>query len=213
MDEPERDTRSEVPSDWLCLELANTVLRDGGAFEEEKLSDYRALVAWARSEGIVDESGERKLLATAEVQPDETVAVLGRTLALREAIWRVFVALNRGESIPTEELALLNAEVARAGLHREVASAGEGRFVWHWTGIEDTLEGVLWPVAQSAAKLLVSEERVRARKCANPECSLLFFDKSRNRNRRWCAMDHCGSQLKARRYYHRKKQASPGATG
>ncbi len=40
----------------------------------------------------------------------------------------------------------------------------------------------------------------------------VFVDLSRNHSRRWCDMQSCGNQVKARRHYARTKQApSPTA--
>jgi predicted RNA-binding Zn ribbon-like protein len=35
-------------------------------------------------------------------------------------------------------------------------------------------------------------------------CGWLFLDTSKNHSRRWCSMDACGNQAKARRHYRRR---------
>ncbi|HXO42658.1 MAG TPA: CGNR zinc finger domain-containing protein, partial [Thermoanaerobaculia bacterium] len=57
----------------------------------------------------------------------------------------------------------------------------------------------------SAAELLTSDKWRRVRECAGSDCTWLFLDRSRNRSRRWCAMQTCGNRAKARRHYRRAR--------
>ncbi|PSR36978.1 MAG: hypothetical protein C7B44_06150 [Sulfobacillus thermosulfidooxidans] len=43
----------------------------------------------------------------------------------------------------------------------------------------------------------------RLKRCKNPQCVLVFIDRSKNHNRRWCDMNTCGNRLKASRHYQR----------
>lgn len=72
---------------------------------------------------------------------------------------------------------------------------------------------MLWPVARSAADLLVSPDLARVRKCAGPTCDWPFVDMSRNRSRRWCDMRECGNRAKARRYSVRHRSGRAGTAG
>jgi predicted RNA-binding Zn ribbon-like protein len=58
---------------------------------------------------------------------------------------------------------------------------------------------LLWEDGSSAAQLarrliaeLASLDPARLRKCARPQCTLLFYDTTRSRTRRWHAEDPCG---------------------
>jgi predicted RNA-binding Zn ribbon-like protein len=46
----------------------------------------------------------------------------------------------------------------------------------------------------------------RLKACANPDCRWLFWDTSRPATGRWCSMQVCGGQHKARAYRARRKQ-------
>jgi predicted RNA-binding Zn ribbon-like protein len=59
-------------------------------------------------------------------------------------------------------------------------------------------------IVEAAIALLVSDAMLRVKSC--PTCGWLFLDVSKNRSRRWCSMDTCGSVAKARRYYRRLKE-------
>jgi predicted RNA-binding Zn ribbon-like protein len=58
-------------------------------------------------------------------------------------------------------------------------------------------------IVEAAGALLVSDAILRVKSC--PTCGWFFLDVSKNRSRRWCSMNTCGSVAKARRYYQRLK--------
>ena len=49
----------------------------------------------------------------------------------------------------------------------------------------------LRPVAHAAVQLLTAGELDRIKVCGG--CRFLFIDESKNRSRRWCSMDDCGT--------------------
>jgi predicted RNA-binding Zn ribbon-like protein len=74
-------------------------------------------------------------------------------------------------------------------------------------------EGVSWPptavdarlplkrLALSALDLLRTAQPRRLKRCASPDsCGWLFYDDSKGGQRRWCAMETCGTIEKMRRY-------------
>lgn len=60
-------------------------------------------------------------------------------------------------------------------------------------------------VAFDALRLLVSGELAKLRFCSNPDCILLFIDKSGRR--KWCSMKICGNRVKVARYKSRKQNS------
>jgi predicted RNA-binding Zn ribbon-like protein len=59
--------------------------------------------------------------------------------------------------------------------------------------------GILAAVALAGAELLSGGDLKRVRVCANPACSYLFYDDSRNGSRRWCDAAICGNLVRVRR--------------
>ncbi|MGH9041565.1 MAG: CGNR zinc finger domain-containing protein [Acidimicrobiia bacterium] len=57
----------------------------------------------------------------------------------------------------------------------------------------------------SAASRSLQLGRLRVRRCANPDCVLLFYDTSRNGLRRWCDMAGCGNRAKVSAFYQRTR--------
>lgn len=66
---------------------------------------------------------------------------------------------------------------------------------------------VLAAVAEDAIRLITDPERQRAlRRCANPNCSMLFL--ATNKRRVWCAANICGNRARVARHYQRTHPAS-----
>jgi len=74
---------------------------------------------------------------------------------------------------------------------------------------ERTSRCALVPVALDALDV-ARNHAGRVRECASERCPALFLDLSRNRSRRWCSMELCGSREKARAYYRRRREGYGG---
>src|SRR5258705_3330428 len=99
----------------LALDFANTVSRrEAPDACRERLTHYGRWVSWGREAELLTEKEERRLRAEAAERPRAAVAALRRAVALREAIFELFVALARGESAPETALDAVNAALPDA---------------------------------------------------------------------------------------------------
>jgi predicted RNA-binding Zn ribbon-like protein len=196
----------ELVGGRLCLDFANTVSTRDEALRREYLTDYEQLVAWARHAHILagDEAGT--LLRTTAQQPERAAEALDRAVALRETIYRIFAAIADHREPAGPDIAALSSAVREAFFRLSIAPSAGG-FEWSWVTDGDDLDRILWPVVRSAADLLTSGDLGRIRQCAREGCDWLFVDGSKNRSRRWCSMDMCGSRVKSRRYYYRRRNS------
>jgi predicted RNA-binding Zn ribbon-like protein len=108
-------------------------------------------------------------------------------------------AILAGEAL---DCAALNALAAGSSARLEVlVTDGMPRQRLIWT---DT------SLAAGLARRLIQEldalEPDRLRRCARPECDLLFYDTTRSRTRRWHAEDPCG--WRERQRFHRLRTSS-----
>jgi predicted RNA-binding Zn ribbon-like protein len=192
----------------LCLDFANTLHWHASDRPQETLHRYEDLLAWAGRHAAV--AGERvdALARRGRREPQAAGAVYLRALALREAIYRVFVARISDTAPARNDVHLLNQELQRALPHYRV-EFGTGGAVWVLAVADTELDLPLWPIAQSAAELLLSAElRSRVGQCADPNgCGWLFLDLSKNRSRRWCSIQDCGNRAKQRRLQARMRKA------
>jgi predicted RNA-binding Zn ribbon-like protein len=188
----------------LCLDFTNTV-GDRPLCREEHLTRYSDLLAWARQAGLLKRRDARALEAEAASHPAHADAAFARALLLRDSLYRIFAALARGTRPAPDDLGRLNTACRDAGQHLTVTPSGRC-FSWFWSDVATTLDGLLWPIAWSAAQLLVDEDRPAIRECAAGTCTWLFLDRSRSHRRRWCSMTSCGNREKVRRFYARKRK-------
>jgi predicted RNA-binding Zn ribbon-like protein len=218
----------ERPVLTIGLDFANTAEWHAGPTPDEQLTSYHAAVAWAREGGILNEAQAESLLAGAQARPAEEKEALGRIIALREAVYRIFTAVAHDRPPDPVDLQVLNLELRQALVHLRLDAAPESpparadapgaspvpggvqQFAWTWTGVEDDLTSLLWPVARAAASLLTSAQLPRVRECAGHPCGWLFLDHSKNGSRRWCDMASCGNRAKARRHRERGKGEGQG---
>jgi predicted RNA-binding Zn ribbon-like protein len=71
-----------------------------------------------------------------------------------------------------------------------------GNFVWSWRPADGLVEAILGPITLSALTLLVQSDVSRIKQCAGDHCGWLFFDTTKNKQRRWCEMEVCGNRAK-----------------
>lgn len=201
----------ELSGGALCLDFINT-LGDRPRAESEHLHSYGDLLRFSRqteSLAVADLDQLEELSRSCDgcVEP-----IFGRALELREALYRIFSQIAKGERADPTDLEILNETLRKALRQLELtvvdSTTSPGRFTWIWGGPEQALDRPLWPVARSAAELLTSRELGCVRECDSETCSWLFIDRSRNRSRRWCDMATCGNRAKARRHYRRTKRQS-----
>ncbi len=66
-----------------------------------------------------------------------------------------------------------------------------------------TPESVLAPVAEELAKLVCCADFTYIKACQGKKCTLLFYDETRRRERRWCVMAVCGNRAKQEAFRER----------
>ncbi|WP_119068253.1 CGNR zinc finger domain-containing protein [Aggregatilinea lenta] len=192
---------------WICLDFANTNEWHASAHPTEHITSYADLVAWAAQAGILPDETAQAALARAEAHPAEAQAVLAHAWTLREAIYRIVVAIIEGGSVADGDMAILNETLASTLPRAQLVATDHG-FEWGWDVRPGALDAMIGPVARSAADLLTSEDRGRIGQCADDRgCGWLFYDRSRNRSRRWCSMESCGNRAKAKQHYERERGA------
>jgi predicted RNA-binding Zn ribbon-like protein len=191
----------------LCLDFTNTVDDRPDVHPQEHLNSYHDLVSWGQQAQVLAEREAQRLLEEAARRPEEATSVLERALGVREAIYRIFKSVSEDLVPEEDDLVSLSTAVADAQVHARIVPK-TGGFDWDWSGDENELDRMMWPVVRSAADLLTSDELDDIRVCASETCNWLFMDTSKNHSRRWCDMKSCGNRAKARRFYGRKKSSS-----
>ena len=188
----------------LALDFANSLSRrDSPEKTVEHITSYQDLISFARQTKIIALEEAEGLQHKSESQPKQAAQVLRAAISLREALFRTFMALAHGGPGPASDLEFLEQAASEALTHRHIVRVNDS-YEWQWEdGLK--LESILWPIATSAADLLVSANVAKVRECEAADCYWLFLDNSRNHSRRWCTMNACGNREKARRHYQRHR--------
>ncbi len=193
-----------------CLDFVNTWTTRGRT-ETEKLRRYEDLIAFARQAGYLSAPAAASLSRRARRRPAAAATALARIVEVREALYRLLVALGADRQADAADLERLNAVLPRAlgSLRLAVEPCG---WKWEWAASEAGWEAPLGPVLCSAVELLTAGDAARVRECASERCTWLFLDRSRNGSRRWCDMKTCGNRAKARRHYRRHRPPGRSAS-
>ncbi len=208
--EPKSDAETlRLVGGALCLDLVNTVGGRNSEKGNEHLANYTDLVAWSKHVGILTSRAAQHLIQEATRRPAEAERVFERALELREALYRLFAAFVTGAKPKASDLAVLNQVLETMSGARIIPT--ENGYDWDWARDEAALDQMLYPIARSAAELLVSGDLSRVRECEGDDCGWLFMDTSKNHTRRWCSMEECGNLAKARRHYRRVRAVNLGA--
>ncbi|MBS1850366.1 MAG: ABATE domain-containing protein [Acidobacteria bacterium] len=207
MSDPDSASRFEFTGGALCLDFANTIANRPTSRRADLVPTYEELLQWAGEAGLLSPEQMVKRRRLEAENPQDAQNAWQRAVRLREAVYEIFAAVARKAPVSGQELEILN-ENLRAAAAQSVLRESEGRFVWEFSGIEERVDSMLWPIARSAAELLLSPDVQFVRECAADTCAWLFVDKTKNHRRRWCDMKVCGNRAKARRFYARQRPDS-----
>ena len=208
--------RFEFLGGQLALDFVNTASgREVGPMRDRLGSDSD-LVAFAAQAKALPDCAPGDLTKAAVQHPRIAARTLDEARALRESLYRIFKAFaanadaGREATAPAADMERLNEMFRRANAHRTLCcnnpnTHGAPTFEWAWDADVAELDRVVWPVVLAAAELLTSGEPARLKECGGHDCSWLFLDQSKNRSRRWCTMQDCGSKVKAKRHYDRQR--------
>jgi predicted RNA-binding Zn ribbon-like protein len=197
--------------EWIggatCLDFTNTVTWRTDGVCNERLATFDDLVVWSVRAGLLTREGARALRTYAESHPRAAARALGEARAARLRLHQLFTHIATHRSLPVREITQFNRNLARASASARLVPVGR-RFRWRFARDAEDLGQLVRPVIIDAARLLASDDLALVQTCANDNCGWLFVNRSRNGLRRWCDMRTCGNKAKARRHYHRARNAT-----
>lgn len=183
----------------LCLDYANSVdwSPENEHVDPERTDVLRAEDMLGRWGGRCDLLGEDARRASA--------AELDRARSLRDAVYRLFSSICRGQGPARKDLGLLMSNYAEAVKHASLRS-DEDLYTFDWPPRDP--RRIRFAVATDAITLLRDPSRLgRVSRCPGRGCGWLFLNASGRR--RWCSMSTCGSREKMRRLHQRRKDTPP----
>jgi predicted RNA-binding Zn ribbon-like protein len=171
----------------LCIDFANSIHDRFASAVEDYLATPERYAEWARRTGAVVD-GEDLHLPKGDTARARLMADIR---ALREALFRLLGARADGVALPDDAVKLANRWLLKA--RHDQAIGVDGQLVLRGEPGEARL-----PLKRITLDLVDTLAMARAgkitlKRCANQSsCGWLFADTSKNRRRRWCAMETCG---------------------
>lgn len=185
------ETKFHLIANNLAIDFINTQLLEKGAVDE-LFNNMQDVCNWAHASGM-------------QLECKNNSAPISKVLALREAIYTLFLSKLDNHQYPTQALAMLNAHLFNWTNQQQLAKKNGKLQLQPLTNVL-TVESLLGLIAHEAALLLESNQLDLVRRCANPDCKLLFLDTSRSKKRKWCSMEICGNRAKAANHYLNTKR-------
>jgi predicted RNA-binding Zn ribbon-like protein len=219
-----------------ALDLVNTVEpRLPLAGRHEHLAVPHDALTWALRAGLVDQADAAAITEAWTSSPAAGDRALTALRQIREALSAVLSALLTTPGPETAADTGPGREAATSGPDRDALSLADTSLELEYlsvtwaAAVSRSRLSVNTPadpaarlVVGSSPALLIPDRAVHAAVellcdvdvahlgvCPVPEggCGWVFIDGSRNRSRRWCSMQDCGSHAKARRLTQRRRQA------
>ncbi|PGA99626.1 CGNR zinc finger domain-containing protein [Bacillus toyonensis] len=176
----------------LSLDLVNTELVRRGQRYDLLITDEDVL-EWLR---VVKENipfDNEKVLQGRMNQVTSSI------LEIREVLRKQFEAIADQHEISNDFIAYLEKQIEKAPFTYKVI---EQRLVPIPVGeIEDVLVSL---IAFDTLTLIAENKLISLKRCSNPDCVLLFIDKSGKR--KWCSMKICGNRKKVEKFQNRKSE-------
>ena len=171
-----------------CLEFVGT-MKHRDSSREELLTEPDLLSDWAIQGGLSD--------AAIAVTADDLAAAI----ELREAIYRTVIARLEGRRPHPADVELLNARACQPRLTPRLLRSGATRR-------DGTVSQLLASLAADLLDLLAGTDIENVKRCAHPDCTRLYLDASRAKNRQWCGMGTCGNRAKVQAFRARQRAGS-----
>lgn len=179
MDEPSRAAN-------LIKDFANTV-----DIEEhsDELATPAGLAGWLAAAGLAE--------AAPAIDRQSHQAYLRLRSGIREA-------LAAHATSATERVSAADAVLARLPVLVNLSAVAD-RVLLPSPELPPTRQA-LANLALAWARIVLTGEAARLKRCAESSCGWVFWDVSKNRSRRWCSMRVCGNRAKARTYAAKQRQ-------
>jgi predicted RNA-binding Zn ribbon-like protein len=196
--------------DHAAIDFLNTIASPQGE-PVEWLANGKDLLNWLQQAKLIDDAGVRHFRTAARPELDKTASDARR---LREWLRR-FVEKHAGKPLRPNSLAelenlnrlLASADVyhrivqTAAGAHREDGSGLDLELQHRWTKPARLLQ----PLALAIGDLVCHADFGLIRRCENPNCTMMFYDRTKSHARRWCSMAACGNRAKVAAFRARQK--------
>jgi predicted RNA-binding Zn ribbon-like protein len=184
-----------------AMDFLNTTMSPGGS-PVELIGDGQAFVEWLVDAGLLDAPNAAKLKRRVGSEPLDAAAADARRFREWAQDW-IFRWHEDPDGDYGTELRRLNRLLEREHRYDEVVDADGVKIVerWHMHSA-DELIGL---VARQVALLIATEPADLVKRCAGPQCTLSFLDRTKARRRLYCSAAACGNRAKVAAFRERQR--------
>ena len=186
----------------LCIDFANTSLCP--ISKNGKLLKFQDLLFFYEITGVLSREETLNLQKITIKDPDTFEKIFHKSIAFRNTIQNILAHLVSDSIISSKQIKKIN-EILKIYEGYYILKITDEKFFLNYEYSNKNQDKLLVPIAYSLSQMLVDEDLI-VRKCANPKCEIYFQDISPKKNRKWCSMDLCGNNSKARSFLERKKK-------
>ena len=183
-----------------CLNIVNTQFFERGK-KIDFFETYEHMVHWLRYQEYVDPGTEALMLSEPDESRDD---ILKRVQVFRGELRRIASLLSSGRPLNPSHIEPINRELREESSFTNIALINSNVKKSQHSHHTQSSDPVLL-FAQYAVELLTAKDISFVKKCMNPDCTMYFYDISKNSSRRWCCMKKCGNRMKAALYYKKTK--------
>lgn len=177
----------------LSLDFINTIKDRLVADPIDYLTGKEEWIAWLKRVDILENE---------TLNFEEASFNLKEVIRKREFLHRVFQGLVFQREIKEKDLKCFDTLLQKIRRSTKIFVV-DNKPQEHLEIDPNDLNSYILKIGKAAHELLMSEEIDRVKECGN--CGWIYFDSSKNKCRKWCNMDTCGNEVKARKYYESKK--------
>lgn len=187
-----------------ALDLLNSIAAPHGEVLES-LGDGEAYLAWLSDAGLLERAEAKELLDKFGKQALNRVA--GEARQLREWFREVIeekggIGVRRRTDEASEKL---NQILAMDRCYRQLAWSGQHPVLQEKRAFTQVRQ-LLAPLAQVIAELMIDADPALIKRCANPNCTLWFYDRTKAHARKFCSTAVCGNRAKVAAFRARQRE-------
>ncbi len=188
------------------FDFTNTISNRNDPDYFDYLTKYDDFVDWINKIKLLPKGKMDAIAAFSKSHTRKSADTLRQIIEVREVVFKLFSSLAQQQKADRETVDAFNGFFSEALSNMRV-EVGRKEVATSFIVSEKTiLKEPLYILVKNAFDILSTQSFDRIKEC--PTCRWLFLDTTKNGKRRWCNMQVCGSNDKARRYYHRKKESS-----
>jgi predicted RNA-binding Zn ribbon-like protein len=194
--------------DHAALDFLNTIAAPRGEVIEF-IADGDAYLSWLVDADLLGIDDRQALQTKFGRTGLDRVANEARKLRewFRQLIAKPMGAKAMRSLSPQETIATLNEILSLGSTHRALEADAKRLVLREKRGYTNARQ-LLVPVAEAISELLTADEQSLIKRCANPNCTMWFFDRTKAHRRLFCSAAVCGNRAKVAAFRERQRLAN-----